>query len=143
MFLFQVIPRASKWYLDSGCSRHMSGNQKLVSHLQAEEGTVTYGDNGKGTVIGSGSVNNKGKTVIEDVLLVKGLKHNLISISQLCDRGHQIKFQESKCSILKDGAVIFEANREKNLYVLYLEELKVQNVCLAANKDKSTELWHR
>ena len=51
--------------------------------------------------------------------------------------------KESKCSILKNGAVIFEANREKNLYVLYLEELKEQNVCLAASKDKSTELWHR
>ncbi|MQL89650.1 hypothetical protein Taro_022224, partial [Colocasia esculenta] len=106
--------RASKWYLDSGCSRHMSGNRKLFTHLQAEEGTVTYGDYGKGTVTGSGSVSNKGKTIIEDVLCVKGLKYNLISISQLCGKGHQIKFQESKCSILKDGAVIFEANREKN-----------------------------
>ncbi|MQL76464.1 hypothetical protein Taro_008849 [Colocasia esculenta] len=135
--------RASKWYLDSGCSRNMSGNRKLFTHLQDEEGTVTYGDNGKGTVIGSGSVSNEGKTVIEDVLCVKGIKHNLINISQLCDKGHQIKFQESKCSILKDGAVIFEANREKNLYVLYLEELKDQDVCLAASKEQSTELWHR
>jgi len=88
VFSFQGGLRASKWYLDSGCSRHMSGNRKIFSQLKAEEGTVTYGDNGKGTVISTGSVGSKGKPIIEDVLCVKGLKHNLISISQLCDKSH-------------------------------------------------------
>ena len=37
---------------------------------------------------------------------------------------------------MKDGEVIFEANREKNLYVLYLEYLKGQDICLAARKEQ-------
>jgi len=30
---------------------------------------------------------------IQDVLLVEGLKHNLLSISQLCDKGLEVTFE--------------------------------------------------
>ena len=31
--------------------------------------------------------------IIKDVLFVDGLKHNLLSISQLCDKGYKITFE--------------------------------------------------
>jgi len=37
--------------------------------------------------------------VIHDVLYVEGLKHNLLSISQLCDKGYQVMFKENTCDI--------------------------------------------
>lgn len=73
--------------MDSGCSRHMTGNKNLFLSLTAKDGgCVTFGDNGKGKIKGVGEIGNASFKLI-DVLFVKGLKHNLISISQLCDKG--------------------------------------------------------
>uniref|UniRef100_A0A151UDN7 Retrovirus-related Pol polyprotein from transposon TNT 1-94-like beta-barrel domain-containing protein n=1 Tax=Cajanus cajan TaxID=3821 RepID=A0A151UDN7_CAJCA len=67
------------WYLDSGCSRHMTGDPSKFSSLKLKnEGYVTYGDNNKGRILGHGNVgNSSSQTLIENVLLVDGLKHNL------------------------------------------------------------------
>ena len=54
---------------------------------------VTYGDNNKGKIIGSGDIEVRGNLTIQNVLLVEGLKHNMLSISQLCDKGLQVTFQ--------------------------------------------------
>ena len=48
---------------------------------------MTFGDNGKGRIIGYGSIGNNSSSFIENVFLINGLKHNLLSISQLCDKG--------------------------------------------------------
>ena len=46
-------------------------------------GYVTFGDNAKGRIIGQGNIGNDISSLIESVLLVDGLKHNLLSIGQL------------------------------------------------------------
>ena len=51
---------------------------------------MTFGDNGKGRIIGHGSMGNNSSSLIENILLVDGLKHNLLSISQLCDKGFNL-----------------------------------------------------
>ena len=73
--------------MDSGCSRHMTGDESKFSFLTKRNGGyVTFGDNIKGRIIGQGNIGNDTTSLIESVLLVNGLKHNLLSISQLCDR---------------------------------------------------------
>ena len=47
-------------------------------------GTITFGDNQKGKTIGAGKISINSYLDIENVLLVEGLKHNLLSISQSC-----------------------------------------------------------
>lgn len=42
---------------------------------------VSYGDNNKGTILEKGSVDNPSTTTTSDVMLVKCLKHSLLSIS--------------------------------------------------------------
>jgi len=80
------------WYLDSGCSKHMTGDESLLTGLTLKHGGyVTYGDNNKGKIIGSGDIGVKGSLTIQNVLLVEGLKHNLLSISQLSDKGMKVK----------------------------------------------------
>ena len=37
---------------------------------------------------------------IDDVLLVEGLKYNLLSISQFCDKGNQVIFNTSQCLVI-------------------------------------------
>ncbi|KAI3666943.1 hypothetical protein L6452_41984 [Arctium lappa] len=77
------------WYLDSGCSRHMTGQKDLLTEYREEKGpSVTFGGNGKGYTRGFGVLSN-GTTTFRRVAYVDGLKHNLLNISQLCDKDFQ------------------------------------------------------
>ena len=74
------------WYLDSGCSRHMTGNKSFFETLVMEEGgKVTFGDGSKRNVVGKGTIPVPGLPSLSDALYVDGLKANLISISHLSD----------------------------------------------------------
>ncbi|PNX89553.1 zinc knuckle family protein, partial [Trifolium pratense] len=60
------------WYLDSGCSRHMTGEKQLFSKLTLKEGgSVGFGGNQKGKIIGTvntASINGKkyGLVIVDD-----------------------------------------------------------------------------
>ena len=72
------------WYLDSGCSKHMTGNKGLFKTLfEGKIGTITFGDGSKSVIRGIGTVDILGLPVFEDVWYVDGLKANLLSISQI------------------------------------------------------------
>uniref|UniRef100_A0A151UG50 Retrovirus-related Pol polyprotein from transposon TNT 1-94-like beta-barrel domain-containing protein n=1 Tax=Cajanus cajan TaxID=3821 RepID=A0A151UG50_CAJCA len=81
----------------------MTGDPSKFSSLKLKnEGYVTYGDNNKGRILGHGNVgNSSSQTMIENVLLVDGLKHNLLSISQLSDKGFKIEF-DNTCFLICD-----------------------------------------
>jgi len=49
-------------------------------------------------MLGESNVGNS-STVISNVLLVEGLKHDLLSIMQLCDKGYRIPFRYLGCII--------------------------------------------
>ena len=92
----------NKWILDSGCSRHMNGNPDMLNDIIYKDGgLVNFGDNSKGYVIGIGKVGNSETPIITNVLIVKNLKHNLLSISHLCDKGYKIKFQKDYVTLKK------------------------------------------
>jgi hypothetical protein len=50
----------------------------------------------KGTV----QIGNKNEKA-ENVLLVEDMKHNLLSVSQMCDQSHKVTFDSQKCEIRK------------------------------------------
>ena len=112
-----------KWFLDSGCSRHMTGDPSNFTLLKKKEGgSVTFGDNSQGKIIGIGNVGKKNFT-LSNVLLVEGLKHNLISISQLCDNGFSVKFAPDSCKVMLNGKPVFTALRSKNVYSVDFDSL--------------------
>ena len=44
-------PDSPPWYFDSGCSRHMTGNQDYLDKIQCVKGgKVTFGDGGYGKI---------------------------------------------------------------------------------------------
>ena len=45
---------------------------------------VTIGDGNRCKIVGKGTIGKNSNTVIENVNLVEGLTHNLLSIAQLC-----------------------------------------------------------
>jgi hypothetical protein len=59
----------------------MTGDKHLFHTLNLKEGgTVGFGGNQRGKIIGIGNVGNSSLS-ISDVWLVDGLQHNLLSIS--------------------------------------------------------------
>ncbi|KAH1082313.1 hypothetical protein J1N35_022074 [Gossypium stocksii] len=83
---FKASNSKNSWYLDSGCSRHMTIDSSHFKELMPKNGgEVTFGDNSKGLIEGTGSIGISSFTFIKNVLYVNGLKHNLLSISQLSD----------------------------------------------------------
>ena len=114
------------WYLDSGCSRHMTGQESHFKSLKIEDGgEVAFGGNEKGKIIGIGDIGNTSSNSIENVLLVRGLKHNLLSISQLCDKGYKVIFEADHCVILDkiSNEIKFFRKRHKNIYLIDLKKI--------------------
>ena len=60
--------------------------------MAKKKGFVSYGDQNKGAILGKGSIYNPSTITISNVMLVEGLRHNLLSISQLCDNGYKVSF---------------------------------------------------
>ena len=73
---------------------------------------------------------------MKQVLPINGLKHNLMSISQLCDEGNIIIFEQDQCIIKapESKKTRFVAQRHKNMYILQLKELIDQDVYLVVSK---------
>ena len=82
----------NQWYIDSGCSRHMTGDKtKLLAYSALEkEKNVTFGNDTPAVIKGKGSVFLKEKVKANEVMYVDGLKHNFLSVSQMCDQGTEL-----------------------------------------------------
>ena len=77
----------------------MSGEEQLFNNVTKQDlDSVTFGDNSKARAIGIGSISFTGTTQVEQVLLLDGLKHNLLSISQLCDERNIVIFEKGQDS---------------------------------------------
>jgi len=72
---------------------------QLINLKWKPAGFVTYGDNNRGRILGVGDTGGDDDVIIKDVLLVDRLKHMLLSISQLCDKGYTITFEPNLCLI--------------------------------------------
>ena len=91
------------WYLDSGGSRHMTGNKALFKNLfEGKIGPVTFGDGSKSVIHGIGIAEILGLPIFEYVWYVDGLKANLLSINQIYDNGLNVLFTKYECKILDD-----------------------------------------
>src|SRR4051812_12693048 len=130
------------WYLDSGCSRHMTGRRSMFLDVVLKyAGEVKFGGNQKGKIIGSGTISTGNSPSITNVLLVDGLAHNLLSTSQLSDNGYDIIFDQKSLKAVsqKDGSILFTGKRKNNIYKIDLQDLKNQKVtCLMS---VSEEKW--
>ena len=150
MIELQDCPRKLKkdsvWFMDSGCSRHMTGDSSLLSKIKWKDGaSVTFGNNDQGKIRGYGTV-KKDSVSIDKVAFVEGLKHNLISISQRCDKGHKVEFLDEKC-IVKDrntNSVKLIGTRKDNLYIVDFQGTEpTQYSCFQATTEDTCWLWHR
>ena len=98
--------------MDSGCSRHMTVNKSVLTDYLEEKGpSVTFGRNGKSQTRGFGTLTNR-STTFRRVAYVEALKHNLLGISQFCDKDHKVSFTKKDCKVKdKDKNVILPGAR--------------------------------
>ena len=83
---------------------------------------------------------------IEDVYYVNGLQHNLLSVSQICDKGNRnnVLFTEKECRVTNSeaGNLVLLGKRHKNVYKAKIVDSKEDTLkCLSAVSDCSM-LWH-
>eukprot|EP00253_Pinus_taeda_P002234 PITA_02234 len=93
------------WFLDSGCSNHMTGNIALFFALDKNMNSeVTLGTDSKVSVMGKGEVKiftKQGeRKTIADVYYVPGMRCNLLSIGQLVQKDYNVFFVNDVCTIM-------------------------------------------
>nr|GEV30493.1 retrovirus-related Pol polyprotein from transposon TNT 1-94 [Tanacetum cinerariifolium] len=87
------------WYLDSGCSKHMTGNRsQLMNFVSKFLRIVRFGNNHIARTMRYGDY-QLGNVTISRVYYVKGLGHNLFIVGQFCDADIKVAFRKSNCFI--------------------------------------------
>ncbi|GJX04682.1 hypothetical protein Tco_0190598 [Tanacetum coccineum] len=134
------------WYLDSGCSKHMTGDRsRLRNFVKKFIGTVRFGNDHFCAIMGYGDY-VIGESVISRVYYVEGLGHNLFSVGQFCDSDLEVTFRKHSCYVRDTNDVeLIKGSRGSNLYTISIEVmLKSSPICLLskASKNKSW-LWHQ
>ncbi|KAL8121129.1 hypothetical protein AgCh_018045 [Apium graveolens] len=114
------------WIIDSGCSRHMTGDKALLSQFEEKAGPlVTFGDN----------------------TLVAGLEVNLLSVSQFADKSFEVLFNKEKCTFIskKTGEVALKGARKGSLFVADLDSTNKDGICCfyAKASEEQSKLWHK
>ena len=135
----------------------MTGCRYLINNfISQREGSVSFGNNAKGYVLGYGNVSS-GKMQFDKVNLVENLEYNLLSVSQMCDKGYSSFFTKTACKIISpEGQKLIEkiiedhtlliAKRCGNVYAVDIEKDKVLNktACFFSKASTSeNDLWHR
>ena len=139
-FQMQVV-QIVLWYLDSGCSKHMTGDRsRLKNFVKKFIGTVRFGNDHFGAILGYGDY-VFGDSVISRVYYVEGLGHNLFSVGQFCDFDLEVAFRKHICFVRDlDGFELLKGSRGTNLYTISIEDMmKSSPICLLskASKNKS------
>ncbi|GJX73195.1 putative ribonuclease H-like domain-containing protein [Tanacetum coccineum] len=115
-----------KGFVDSRCSRHMSGNIAHLSDFKDfDEGYVTFGE----------------------------LKFNLFSVSQMCDKKNYVLFTDSECLVLSpnfklpdENQILLKIPRQNNMYSFDMKNIVPKDglTCLVAKAtSEESMLWHR
>ncbi|KAK1618350.1 hypothetical protein QYE76_023867 [Lolium multiflorum] len=137
----------SKWVLDSGCTSHMTGGKNLVKELRPNINniTVSFGDNSTSEVMGFGKVVVAHNITLVDVMLVKTLGYNLLSVSALGKMGFAVFIDNDIVVLLwsKTLKVAFVGYREHNLYVVDFSGTTTSSAMCLFGKADVGWLWHR
>ncbi|GJV59387.1 ribonuclease H-like domain-containing protein [Tanacetum coccineum] len=151
---FGMPQQDDKGFVDSGCSRHMTGN---IAHLsdfkEFDGGYVTFGGGAYGgKITGKGTLKTDNLD-FEDVYFVNELKFNLFSVSQMCDKKNYVLFTNTECLVLSpnfklpdENQILLKIPRKDNMYSFDMKNIvpKKRLTCLItkATLDESM-LWHR
>ena len=126
----------------------MTGNLNYLRDFKPTQTfqDVTFGNNMTAQIKGYGNITN-GNFTIKKVAYVDDLKHNLISVSQLCDNDLEVLFTKQR-SLIKDAEtkqIIVDSDRAGNMYPLDMNLIYGKpDICLLSKAPADISwLWHR
>jgi hypothetical protein len=142
VFEFQVGYLKNIWLIDSGCSRHMTGDKGWFSSLVpvVTKRYVTFGDNGRGCVLSEGEIKVSDKITLRCVALVQSLGYNFLFVSQLLDEGFEVLFRPGGSRILDSrGDLVCMVIFEGQVFRADFSQSSGAEHCFLAGS--SSELW--
>ncbi|GJS49580.1 putative ribonuclease H-like domain-containing protein [Tanacetum coccineum] len=141
-----------KGVIDSGCSRHMTGNKCYLTEYEDYDGGFVFFRDGKAGISGKGKIKT-GTLDFDNVYFCKELKYNLFSVSQICDKKNNVLFTDTECLVLSsdfklldESQVLLRVPRKDNIYSVDLKSVVPTKglTCLFAKATiDESNLWHR
>ncbi|GJV18080.1 putative ribonuclease H-like domain-containing protein [Tanacetum coccineum] len=134
------------WIVDSGCSKHMTGDRSLLKNfVEKFMVTVRFGnDHFAATMRYVNYV--QGNIMIYHVYYVEVLGYNLFSVEQFYDGDLEIAFRSKTCYMQNlEGDDLLIGDRESTLYTIFIPDMAASSPIYLMSKASSTKswLWHR
>ena len=135
------------WYLDTGASNHMTGDDSVFADLDRSiTRKVRFGDGSVVDICGRGTVfiviDNERHHELLSVYWIPRLKSNIVSIGQLDELGYLTHVEHDFMTVHdNDKALIAKVPRTRNhLYIAHLQI--VQPICLSVHAHDDAWRWH-
>ncbi|KAI3758637.1 hypothetical protein L6452_06204 [Arctium lappa] len=158
---FLMLITRHMWYLNYGCSKHMTGQKDLLSNYTEKFcGNVRFDNDQFSPILGYGDVINDNVTITK-VRYVEDLEHNLFSIGQFCDKDLEVNFKAKRCSVRTEEASLQQSwlwhRRLSHLNFRYINKLvtgklvkrlpelkyEKEHLCAACEKGKMKRAAHK
>ncbi|CAL9005649.1 unnamed protein product, partial [Prunus brigantina] len=135
---------AGEWYIDNGCSNHMTGNERLLTDIKTNVVGKVQMPNGELVNVAGMctlAINTiKGRKYIKEVTYLPRLKENLLSVGQMDEHGYYLLFRGKLCSIFEGPSLeclVIKVEMKRNMcYPLAL--LPNDHIALKARVSNST-----
>ncbi|GJS62026.1 integrase, catalytic region, zinc finger, CCHC-type containing protein [Tanacetum coccineum] len=130
------------WIIDSGCSKHMTGDRSLLENFVKKfMGTIRSGNDHFAEITGYGDYLHGNITVCH-VYYVEGLGHNLFSVGQFCGGDLEVAFCSNTCYVRNlEGDDLLTGARESNLYKISISDMATSSPICLMSKATSTKSW--
>ena len=143
---FAASSSSDSWLVDSGCTNHMTHNEKMFKHLDRTfVSKVKIGNGDFVAVHGKGEVavdTPSGIKLISDVLYVPEISENLLSVGQMLDKNYSLNFSNKTCTIYDpQGCQILQVAMRDKSFVVDLETN--MHEAFSAKVDIESKLWHK
>ncbi|GJR83583.1 putative ribonuclease H-like domain-containing protein [Tanacetum coccineum] len=141
-------------FINSGCSRHMTGNiAYLLDFKEFDGGYVTFRGGAHGDRISGNGTLKADSLDFKDVYFVNELKFNLFSVSQMCHKKNYVLFTDTECLVLSpnfklpdESQILLKIPRKDNMYSFDMKNIVPKeslNFLVAKATLDESMLWHR
>nr|GEU96423.1 hypothetical protein [Tanacetum cinerariifolium] len=141
------------WCVDSGCSKHMTGNLKLlINFVWKFMGTVHFENDHVAAILGFGCskhMTRNLKLLINFVWKFMGTVYfgnDHMGFGQFCDSDLDVTFRRNACFVRNlEGVDLLKGDRLTNPYTINLHEMaSASPICLMARASSTKSwLWHQ
>jgi len=122
-----------------------SEKSNFLSLAAAQCGSVAFRNGKSRIIVGIGKIGESLSHSIDGVYLVDGLRHNLLSVSQLSDKDNLVVFSPNRCLVVNMNTrdVLLRGKRHKNVYKVCISSLLQNKLTYLNALNDEIMLWHK